>query len=66
MVLIFIIVITDYVNFCMDNVVTKKQVIIYLNNKVYIAKIKHCINRKKNKKINKKKNSRSQKCTDWF
>lgn len=32
-------VITDYVNFCMDNVVTKKQVIIYLNNKVYIAQI---------------------------
>lgn len=40
-------VITDYVNICTDNVVTKKQVTIYPNNKLHITKeTKHYINRK--------------------
>lgn len=40
--------ITDYINFCVDNVLPKKNVIIYPNNKPYITKeIKNCINRKR-------------------
>ncbi|XDV42509.1 hypothetical protein PO909_011155 [Leuciscus waleckii] len=40
--------IRDYIHFCVDNVVTKKKVIIYSNNKSHITKeLKNCINRKK-------------------
>jgi len=39
--------ITEYINFCVDNVLTKKNVMMYPNNKLYITKeIKSCINRK--------------------
>ena len=41
-------VITDYIHFCADNVVTKKYITVYPNNKPYITKsVKDCINRKK-------------------
>ncbi len=37
--------ISDYINFCVDNVVEKKDVFVYLNNKPYITKdITKCIN----------------------
>ncbi len=40
--------ISDYINFCVDNVVEKKDVVLYPNNKPYITKdIKKCINNKK-------------------
>lgn len=40
--------ITDYINYCVDSVLHKKQVVVYANNKPYITKdIKNCINRKK-------------------
>ncbi len=40
--------ISDYINFCVDNVVEKKDVVVYPNNKPYITKdIKKCINNKK-------------------
>ncbi len=39
---------SDYINFCVDNVVEKKDVVVYPNNKPYITKdIKKCINNKK-------------------
>ncbi len=39
---------TDYIHFCVDNVLTNKNVIVYPNNKPYITKeLKDCINRKK-------------------
>ncbi len=39
---------TDYITFCTNNVISKKEVIIYANNKPYTTKeIKDCINRKK-------------------
>ena len=41
-------VITDYIHFCADNVVTKKDITLYPNNKPYITKsVKDCIDRKK-------------------
>ncbi len=40
--------ISYYINFCVDNVVEKKDVVVYPNNKPYITKdIKKCINNKK-------------------
>lgn len=40
--------ITDYINFCVDNVVPRKTVLHFPNNKPYITKeIKSCINSKK-------------------
>ncbi len=40
--------ITDYLKFCVDCVVPKKEVKVYPNNKPYISKdVKDCINRKK-------------------
>ena len=40
--------ITDYIHFCADNVVAKKDIVVYPNNKPYITKsVKDCINRKK-------------------
>ncbi len=41
--------ITDYINFCKDNVLNQKIITLYPNNKSYISKeIKECIVRKKN------------------
>lgn len=41
-------VITDYIHFCADNLVTKNNITVYPNNKPYITKsVKDCINRKK-------------------
>lgn len=45
--------IMDYINFCVDNVLTKKNVIVYPNNKPYKKELKNCINRKKNAFKNK-------------
>ena len=40
--------ITDYINFCVDNIVPKKDVLHFPNNKPYITKhVKACINKKK-------------------
>lgn len=40
--------ISDYINFCVDNVVEKKDVVVYPNNKPYFTKdIKECIINKK-------------------
>ena len=41
-------VITDYINFCVDNIIPKKHVLHFPNNKPYITQdIKACINKKK-------------------
>lgn len=40
--------ITSYILFCIDNVVAKKDITVYPNNKPFITKeVKQCINRKK-------------------
>lgn len=40
--------ITDYINYCIDSVLTKKEVVVYPNNKPYVTEdIKDYINRKK-------------------
>lgn len=40
--------ITDYISFCIDNVVKKKQVLHFPNNKPHITRdVKACINKKK-------------------
>ena len=40
--------VTDYINFCVDNVVPKKTILHFPNNKPYITKeVKTCINNKK-------------------
>lgn len=40
--------ITGYINFCVDNVLNKKDIIVYPNNKPHITKeLKDCINGKK-------------------
>lgn len=39
---------TDHIKFCVDNVIPKKEVIHFPNNKSYITKeVKNCINKKK-------------------
>lgn len=40
--------ITDYINFCVDNVVPTKNILHFPNNKLFITKeVKDCINEKK-------------------
>lgn len=40
--------ITDYINFCVDTIVPKKQILLFFNNKPHITKeVKRCILEKK-------------------
>lgn len=60
-------VINCYIHFCVDNILTKKTITMYPNNKPYISKeLKDCINKKKaafrnNDRIGLKKNPKRTK-----